>query len=1154
MGEGSQGVVYRALDRLTDTVVAVKLLHPRDEDDASMRLSLAREFSAMATLRHPNIVSVYDYGFDVDGAPYLTMDFIEGARTFTSAALELGLPQRMECIVQLLRALDYLHRRNVLHRDVKPSNVLIDTHGHVRVLDFGLATRRPVLPGLDEPAGTLLYMAPELLHGEPASVASDLYSVGVLAHEALTGEHPYPLRGMQLLDAVARQPINLSESLGRLVPVFQGFVSRRPGARPANAAAFIETLSEAAGVALSVETEATRDSFVQAAELVGREGELAELIGDVAAALGRTGHLRLIGGESGVGKSRFVDELRVAALVAGARVVRGQAVATGGAPHRVWRDALRSLVLDADLTLADASILSLVVTDIGDVLDDDIPPPPRVDPDSELARLGGAVERLFKGQRRPVVVVLEDLHWADSISLRLLRWLVQPLASLPVLILGTYRNDEAPDLPAEIPGAQLLILKRLSRDSVAELSLSMLGPQRHLPELVDVLMRETEGIPFFLVEAVRALASEAGSLHGVGTRPAPSHISIGGARDLIRRRLATASEEALEVLRTAAVTGRVIDPEVLAHAHDGFDLERWLTGCGTVLQPSGRAWEFAHDKLREELLDQLDPRVLSSEHRRVAVALEGVYGSENPRFYDALFQHWAGAGQLNREAVYAERSGEERLRTGSVQEAIVRLTRAITILSDEAQASPATSRPGTPRFRLGSLEGSLVEAHYRLGDLTACREHAEEALRWLGRPVPARRLTLAGGTVFNIGRTVVNAADARPRGPSIDAQTAETAGRVLLRYSESCFYSLEPGRGLWSMMRLISLCQRAQTSPHLAQGLVLASILVGSAGARPLARRMQKRALEVAIESGGPRDVALVLSRVAVFHIGECSWRAAEDTVAQALRYAKEATDQRLWEECELQLGAQGLYQARWGESERHFLIAEPMCARSGNQQVGAWSRMAQADIATWRGQHDRALAIYQEVLPTLDQQTMRTEMLWIHGMMAQALLGAGDTEAARRAALVALDYAERGAAIAYWTQHGLAAAGYVVLALLGRAVEKGMPDEPHLRRLARRAVKQLRRYAFSFPLGRPSWRLCEGLLEASRGRQLAAQNQFARGFVSARSLGLRYYEAVLKLHLAQTYPEGSTARAEELPEARGALLALGSASDALWADLLAGA
>ncbi|NJL95426.1 MAG: serine/threonine protein kinase, partial [Anaerolineae bacterium] len=239
LGRGGMGQVYRAYDRLQQQEVALKKVFlkralPTSDSQPGphdVRLLLAREYQTLATLRHPHIISVLDYGLDDDGQPYFTMELLHTPQTILHASVgQRGLAGRMLYLMQLLQALLYLHRHGILHCDVKPGNVLVKENA-VKVLDFGLAIRQAGLQQEDAEGiivGTLGYMAPEVLSGFTPSMASDLYAVGVIAFEQLTGrrmlehETPNALIRATLTEQPDFERLSNAESTLRLIDPLSG--------------------------------------------------------------------------------------------------------------------------------------------------------------------------------------------------------------------------------------------------------------------------------------------------------------------------------------------------------------------------------------------------------------------------------------------------------------------------------------------------------------------------------------------------------------------------------------------------------------------------------------------------------------------------------------------------------------------------------------------------------------------------------------------------------------------------------------------------------------------------------------------------------------------------------------------------------------------
>ena len=920
LGSGGMGVVYRAWDRLAGQVVALKRvmsLHqastgstrPVQSAYADMlRLALANEFQILASLRHPHIIGVLDYGFEPEAPlesgslgqeagrqPYFTMEYLAGAQTFLEAGAGQSIAARVELIGQVLQALAYLHRRGIVHRDLKPGNVLV-ADGQARVLDFGLSAAREQARGS---AGTAAYMAPEVLRGSPGTEAADLYAVGVLAYELLAGRHPFGTStSTPLIQAVLSAPLDLSAlpPPAGLAQVVGRLMARDPDARYASADDCLAALSQAMGQPPPQESVTIRESYLQAARFVGRDAELGTLSDALDRALAGHGSVWLVAGESGVGKSRLLNELRIRALVQGAAVVRGHAVREGGLAYHMWREPLRRLVLTADLDDLDAGILTPIVPDIATLLGRPIPEVPGLEGEAGQRRLLNAVVRVCSRQPAPVLLILEDLHWAAE-SLDVLRPLHTAVQDRPLLVVGSYRDDEAPAVPAAVPGAGLIRLERLSAPNIAELSASMLGEGGRQHDILALLQRESEGNAFFLVEVVRALAEEAGRLSDVGRLTLPDSVFPQGIQTIVHRRLEQVPAGAQALLRLAAVAGRELDLSVLApgtaqpgEPPDGeAALQEWLTACANaaVLEVADGRWRFSHDKLRDGLLAALEPAGRAGLHQQVAQAVERAY-PDDPDQAATLAHHWAAAGDAERERHYRGLAGEHAAERFAQAEALAHLSRALELTDDQDLAG---------RYRLllarAKVYGQQGKTEARLNDIAQLQALADALEADLAPDGPSPRraqvaLLRASHAVhtgdYAAALPDLEAALQLAADPEMEAEVCLNWGRVLWRQGkpEAARQKLEHALGL-------ARGSRGAPLPHLeAATITVLGLVAWSQGEYAAARAHFEQAIQTATDIGDRLHAGVALNNLGLVCLNQNDYAEAGTCFGRNLTIMRE--------------------------------------------------------------------------------------------------------------------------------------------------------------------------------------------------------------------------------------------------------------------------
>ena len=705
LGAGGMGTVHRAYDRLTGQTVAVKTLNIPIEfldfmskaSSSNLMVSLANEFEVAASLRHPHIVSILDYGFSGQ-SPYLVMELLENAESLVSYARGRPLSEQVDLLMQTLEALAYLHRRGVIHRDLKPDNILV-VDGQVKLLDFGLSV---IGQQATEVEGTFNYIAPEVLRGEEITPAIDLYAIGAIAYELWAGDVPFRDGALdKLMDYIMHQPADLAQIdvNSELAAIVERLLAKHPRERYDNA---IETRN-AFATALSLpiqESAAVRESYLQAATFVGREAELGQLTDALSRASDGQGSIWLVGGESGVGKSRLLDELRTQALVQGTQVLRGQAVAEGGLAYQLWRDILRRLVLSTELSDLEAGVLQEMVPDIAQLLGREIPPLPQLEGDAQQQRLRLTIVDVLKRQKQPTLLLLEDLHWTRE-SFDPLKTLTVFATEMKLLVVGTYRDDEAPDLFQQLDGASHLKLERLDTAAIKTLSASILGQSGIRFEVVNLLEQETEGNVFFLVEVIRALAEVAGGLSDIGHMTLPSSVFAGGIQQVIQQRLDKVPQRHRDLLTLAAIAGRQLDLKVLDALNSGAAMDEWLLACQevTVLEIRDDMWRFSHDKLREAILTELSSVQQQLAYRKVATAVESLYQNDraqHPRLYDL----WYHVGDAKKILQYIEAAIQSQRTLGTSKVALQMIDKTFDMVGD------AISR--TQRLKLQIQQGQIL--------------------------------------------------------------------------------------------------------------------------------------------------------------------------------------------------------------------------------------------------------------------------------------------------------------------------------------------------------------------------------------------------------------------------------------------------------------
>ena len=239
LGKGAMGRVVKAFDQILHRGVALKVLPDALANNKAARTAFIAEARAAAALKHPNIVTLYDVGTDND-VPYIAMELVEGSDLATHVKKEQApLVERLRLLIEVADALDAAHRRGIVHRDIKPGNILVDRERHVRLVDFGIARAMGSVERGGKPVGTPFYMSPEQARGLPIDLRTDIYSLGVVIFEICSGRRPFE-EGDVIAQHLAKTPPPLravDPSLpAKLEHVVAACLAKEPDGRPKSAA------------------------------------------------------------------------------------------------------------------------------------------------------------------------------------------------------------------------------------------------------------------------------------------------------------------------------------------------------------------------------------------------------------------------------------------------------------------------------------------------------------------------------------------------------------------------------------------------------------------------------------------------------------------------------------------------------------------------------------------------------------------------------------------------------------------------------------------------------------------------------------------------------------------------------------------------------
>jgi signal transduction histidine kinase/predicted Ser/Thr protein kinase len=883
LGRGASSVVYRA--RKGQQSCAVKIARRGGRTARWFR----REAAALARVRHPGVPAVLEVG-EIDGNPYLVMELVEGESL--AARLRRGALQPSEVVTlarELASIVDAVHAQGLVHRDIKPGNILLDPSGRARLVDFGLVTSLYRVPGEGDRAGTRTYAAPEQMQApQLVDARSDLFALGRVLADCMALLDEVPLGLQQVVQGL------LAEDMSRRYP--------SGGALEAELAR-VERGEAPHGVDAPVGTCPPREAL----PLIGRERPLRGLIEAWGAAVAGRGRVVLVEGPPGAGKTRVTAALAEHVDREGFAL---RASATGGSPVplatvRQLIDAILSVLSERsrdEATLAEficdlargpiAATVASLSPRLAALLGDP-PAPANPDPEAFVEATASLLLDLVR-EAGPGLFAIDDLQWVDPLSREVLVRVALGAQDAPLLFLAAARTD-ARSLPnlqrfARALGRERLSVMDLSAlgdGDLAALVAAYVGVEVADPRLVRRVASLADRTPMGVLEILAALVDN-GALepHWGGWRfdaARAEQIELPhGLSQVLERRLELLPVAARRTLEIGAVMGVRFSVERVARVASVLpaDLQialREASQAGVVDLREARP-RFVHDSVRDALLRRLTVQERSALHQRIALVLDAEQATD-PETVFATADHFAlGEPTQSPERAYraallaarqaahsldgevamrffevAERCAtaaglpvdgellrglaESRIRVGALEESLPVLTRALALAQGELARAELLSR--------------IAWVHQMRADPEQAWAAVSQAFETLGERVPTEK---TAAMVRTAGRLALSTAQRRFAG-ALDAKARARLELLCALHYQNARLGVEyerPLRTLQSAIETLAIGERLGPSAHLAMAHAQYAIFMTVLGRRGAGRRHLEQARAMVELVGDP--------------------------------------------------------------------------------------------------------------------------------------------------------------------------------------------------------------------------------------------------------------------------------------------------------------
>ncbi len=643
LGAGGMGAVYQVLDESTGQRLALKRLHPNCTTKHAELFE--REYQTLASLRHPRIVRVFEYGVDEAGAFY-TMELLEGSDL--SGRAPMAWREVCACLRDAASILGLLHARRLVHRDLSSRNLWLTPDARLKLLDFGALA--PFGPAR-EIVGTPAFVAPEALAGRALDQRTDLFALGALGYWLLTSTHAYRASRLNELSTVWKKPPAAASRLAKLVRadgdsipapldrLLERLLCLEQDERPASTAEVVDQLNAIASLTPEAQ-DVVEQGYLESGAFVGRDRERDSFAALLTQAQQGKAQTMLVEGPAGTGRTRLLRELAMDARIRGATVISVSAIA-GSRPYDVaiglCRELLTALRHEApEAAKPYAPILGALSPELRSILGQAPPPANLRNASSERVRKQAALSGWFLAlaARRALVLMVDDLDQGDEESQAFLAALSRADAGHQLVLVASVCTDARPaqasTLQAYFASSPTHQLAPLTANETRELLRSVFGEVPYLERLSVRLHQLSNGSPHGTLMLARELVRIGAARYAEGAWHLPTEVptdlpatplaamlaALETLPPLARRLAQLASVSDHGAMPNSALAALVSDDEAAKERALALLVEQRL------LHRSGAGVQIPQRELREALRAELPLVDRARAHRAMAELFE----------------------------------------------------------------------------------------------------------------------------------------------------------------------------------------------------------------------------------------------------------------------------------------------------------------------------------------------------------------------------------------------------------------------------------------------------------------------------------------------------------------------------------------------------